>query len=121
MSGLSNAAVTDLANLLFKNTTWAGVGDATGIVGSAAPGSLYISLHTADPGNAGDQTTRECSYTGYARVAIARGAAFTLTSQTISNTSTVTFGTNTGSSQTATHWAIGKSSSGAGEIICSGN
>lgn len=58
--------------LLFNNTTFAGVGDVTGIVGSGAAGSLYISLHTSDPGAAGDQTTNESGYTSYARVAVAR-------------------------------------------------
>lgn len=32
------------------------------------PGNVYVSLHTADPGEGGDQTTNEVSYTSYARV-----------------------------------------------------
>lgn len=32
----------------------------------------YVSLHTGDPGEAGDQTTNEATYAGYARVAVAR-------------------------------------------------
>ena len=31
--------------------------------------NTYVSLHTGDPGVAGNQSTNEVSYTGYARVA----------------------------------------------------
>ena len=58
--------------LVFNNTNIALVGDATGLRGSTTAGSLYLSLHTADPGTSGDQTTNEIAYTGYARVAVAR-------------------------------------------------
>ena len=60
---MANAAATDLMKLIFNNTTWANIGDATGIVGSGAAGNLYLSLHTSSPGEAGDQTTNEISYT----------------------------------------------------------
>lgn len=119
---LSNAAETDLLKLLFTNTTWAGVGDATGIVGSAGAGSLFISLHTADPGEAGDQTTNEISYTGYSRVAVARsGAGWTVSGNSVSPAATISFGQMTaGTGGTVTHFAVGKSSSGTGEILVSG-
>lgn len=58
----ASAANNFLLNL-FNNTTWANVGDATGIVGSGTAGSLYLSLHTSDPGESGDQSTNEISYT----------------------------------------------------------
>ncbi len=60
--GMANSAATDLLKLLFNNTTWANVGDVTGIVGSGAAGNLYLSLHTASPAESGDQTTNEISY-----------------------------------------------------------
>ena len=37
--------------------------------------NFYVALHTADPGEAGDQTTSECDFTGYARVAVSRDGA----------------------------------------------
>lgn len=119
---ISNAAETDILKIIFTNTTWAGVGDATGIVGSSTAGSLYFSLHTADPGEAGDQTTSEISYTGYARVGVARSTGgFTVSGNSVSPAATVSFGQMTaGTGGTVTHFAIGKSSSGAGEIVCSG-
>lgn len=36
--------------------------------------SLFVSLHTADPGEGGSQTTSECAYGSYARVEVARDA-----------------------------------------------
>ena len=58
----------------FNNDDHTNVGDAAGLQNSAAAGNVYVSLHTADPAG-GDQTTSECTYTGYARVAVARSAA----------------------------------------------
>lgn len=118
---LSNAAETDLLNLLFNNTNWANLGDATGLRGATTAGSFYISLHTADPGEAGTQTTSEATYTGYARVAVARtSGGWTVSGATVSNTATITFGACTAGSNTITHFAIGRDSSGTGEIIISG-
>jgi hypothetical protein len=74
IGALSVSGLLNLLKLVFTNTTWANVGDATGLVGSSVAGSLYVSLHTASPA-AGDQTTSETSYTGYARVAVARSGA----------------------------------------------
>jgi hypothetical protein len=69
---LMNTAEDNLLKLLLNNTTWANIGDATGIVGSGAAGVFYVSLHTADPGETGDQTTSEAAYTSYARVSVVR-------------------------------------------------
>ncbi len=117
---MSNASETALLNLLFKNTAWANVGDASGLQPSAAAGSFYIALHSADPGEAGDQTTSEVSYTGYARVAVARGAGFTVAADAVSNAATVQFGECTAGSATVTHFSVGTASGGAGSIIYRG-
>ena len=60
---MANAAATDLMKLLLNNTTWANIGDATGLVGSTSAGSLYLSLHTSSPAESGDQSTNEIAYT----------------------------------------------------------
>lgn len=65
----------DLLLLLFNNTNAGLIGDATGLRGSSTAGSLYVSFHTADPGEAGDQATSEAAYTSYGRVAVARSGA----------------------------------------------
>lgn len=117
----TNTWETGLLELVFKNTTFAGVGDATGLPGSATAGSLYFSLHTADPGEAGDQTTNEVAYTSYARVAVARsGAGFTVSGNAVAPAANVTFPAGTGGSGTATHWGIGTASSGAGKLLYKG-
>jgi hypothetical protein len=108
-----------LLNLLFLNAAFTNVGDAGGLLPSATAGSLYVGLHTADPGEAGDQTTNETAYTGYARVAVARsGAGWSLASTTISNVAAVVFGACTASPGAAiTHASVGTASSGAGKLI----
>ena len=118
MAGLSASAENNLLKLLFNNTTWANVGDVTGLVGSTAAGSFYISLHTADPTDAGNQSSSEATYTGYARVAVARsGAGWTVSGSSVSNAAAITFGACTAGSNTITHFAVGRASSGTGEII----
>lgn len=117
----SNTHENDYLLLMFNNTTMTLVGDAAGILQSAAAGSLYFSLHTSDPGEAGSQTTNEVAYTSYARVAVARsGAGFTVSTNTVALVANVTFPAGTGGSGTATHWGIGASSSGAGKLLYKG-
>jgi hypothetical protein len=107
--------------LLFNNTNIANVGDATGLRGSTAAGSLYVSLHTADPGEAGTQVTSEIAYTSYARVAVARSSAgFTVSGNAAQFTSQINFPAGTGGSGTATHWGLGLAASGAGNLLYSG-
>ena len=107
--------------LFFNNTNFANVGDATGLRGASTAGSLYVSLHTADPGEAGDQSTSEIAYTSYARVAVARsGSGWTVTNNSVSPASTITFPAGTGGSGTATYFGVGTASSGAGVLLYSG-
>lgn len=118
---MTNTAEAALLDLLFLNTDWANIGDAGGLQNSAAAGSFYVSLHSSDPGEAGNQTTNEISYTGYARVAVARtSGGFTRSGATISNTALVQFSQCTGGTATATHFGIGTDLSGAGNLIFKG-
>ena len=117
----SNAFETALLGLLFENTAIANLGDAGGLRASATAGSLYFSLHTADPGEAGDQTTSECTYTSYARVAVARSSAgWTVTGNAVAVDADVVFPAGSGGSGTATHWGLGTLSSGAGVLLYKG-
>ena len=116
-----NTFENDLLLLVFNNTAAALIGDASGLQPSATAGSLYVSLHTGDPGEAGNQTTNECAYTSYARVAVARsGAGWTVSGNAVTNAALVQFPQCTGSSETATHFAIGTASSGAGKVLYKG-
>ena len=120
----SNSFENDVLLLLLNNTNIANLGDATGVRGSSTAGSVFIGLHTADPGETGTQTTSEASYTGYARVAVARSAGGWTISGTAptqaANASAVTFGACTAGSNTITHFSIGRDSSGTGYILLSG-
>ncbi len=118
---LSDTFENDLMLLVFNNTNAALIGDATGLRGSSAAGSLYIALHTADPGEAGDQTTSESAYTGYGRVAVARSAAgFTVTANAVANAAAVTFGACTAGSSTITYFSVGVAASGASKVLWRG-
>lgn len=117
----TNACENSLLLLIFNNTDFALVGDAAGLQNSATAGSLYVSLHTADPGEAGDQSTSEIAYTSYARVAVARsGAGWAVTGNSVSPAATISFPAGTGGSGTATYFGVGTSSSGAGVLLYSG-
>ena len=119
----SNSWETGLLSLVFNNSNFANVGDATGLRGSSTAGSLYLSLHTGDPGEGGNQSTSEISYTGYSRVAIARsGAGFTVSANTVALVNNIDFGTMTaGAGGTATHWGLGTDSAGTGTLLYKGS
>jgi hypothetical protein len=107
--------------LLFNNTDLAGVGDGTGLRGSTTAGSLFVSLHSSDPGEAGNQTTNEISYTGYARVAVARsGSGWTVTANSVSPAANIDFGPCTAGTATATHFGVGTATSGTGKLLYKG-
>jgi len=111
MSAKGNTFENDVVLLTFNGTAYSW----------NANGSLYVSLHTGDLGEAGSQTTSECAFGSYARVAVARNSGgFTVSGDTASNTATISFPECTSGSETVTHVAIGTSSSGAGQIIYKG-
>ena len=118
----SNTFENDLLLLLFNNTAITDIGDAAGLRATTTAGSLYWSLHTADPGEAGTAITNETAYTGYARVAGARaGAGFTVTGNSVSPPANVDFGECTASPGGAlTHFGIVNTSSGAGKLLYKG-
>lgn len=102
---IGNTTENDICLLLFNGTalSW------------NANTDLYVSLHTADPGEGGNQTTSEANYTSYARVAVARtSGGWTVSSNTATNAALIQFPQATGGSNTITYVAIGTASSGAG-------
>lgn len=119
----TNTWEADLIALLFNNTNTGDIGDATGLRGSSTAGSLYVSLHTADPGEAGDQTTNETSYGSYARQGVLRAAGaggWTVSTNQAQNTSVINFPACTSGSATLTHFGIGTASSGTGALLYKG-
>jgi hypothetical protein len=119
----SNTFENELLLLIFNNSDIANIGDASGLQNSATAGSLYVALHTADPGEAGTASTSEAAYTGYARVAVARsGSGWTVTSNNVTNAADIVFGTASGGTpETLTHWSICKESAGSSVILYKGS
>lgn len=120
MSGKTDTFENDLLKLIFNGTAIANLADNA----AASPlTTLYISLHTADPGDAAasGQATSEVTYTGYARVAIARtGSGWVVTGSSVSPAASVDFGQCTAGTMTATYAGIGTASSGNGKLLYSG-
>ena len=108
----------DLMKLIFNATAIANIADNAA---TSPLTNLYVDLHTADPGETGTQTTSETSYTGYARVAVARtSGGWTVTANVASNVAAITFGACTAGTSTITYASVGTASSGTGKILLSG-
>ena len=117
----SSTFESDLLKLVFQGAAIANIAD------NAASGpltSLYVALHTADPGAAGTQATSEVAYAAYARVAVARtSGGWTVSGANptqVAPAVTITFPAGTGGSGTATSWSVGVAASGATKILYSG-
>ena len=117
----SNAFETLILQHIFNNDNIANVGDATGLRGSSTAGNLYITMHTADPGETGTQSSSEAAYTGYSRIAVARSVAgWTVSGNTASNAAEIAFGQASGGTiADITHVGVGTSSSVAGTLLVS--
>lgn len=113
-----NTYENDWLKLVFQATA---IGNIADNAASSPLTNLYVSLHTADPGEAGDQTTSEATYTGYARVAVARTAGgWTVTANSVSPVAAINFGACTAGTNTITHFGVGTATSGAGKLLYSG-
>lgn len=107
----SNATENDLLNYIFNGTAipWAGATD------------WYLALHTADPGEAGDQLTNETAYTGYARIIVPRSVGgWTVSANQAINAALLQFPQCTAGSSVVTHVSVGRNASGASQILYSG-
>jgi hypothetical protein len=114
-----NTFINDFLKLIFNATAIANIADNAA---TSPLTNLYVSLHTANPGAGGSQTTSEAAYTSYARVAVARttGGWTAASAQSTSPVATISFPAATGGSETETYFAIGTASSGAGKLLYSG-
>lgn len=125
MAGKTDAFELDILKLIFNATAIANVADNA----AASPlTNLYLSLHTADPTDApaSGQNTSETTYTGYARISVARTTggwtcatnAGVTTAVPVAN---ITFGTCSAGTATITHVGIGTASSGSGKLLFVGS
>lgn len=124
----SDAFENSFLQLIFNNQNIANIGDATGVRASTTAGQLFVSLHTADPGEAGNQGTNEITttqYQNYVRIGVNRATGaggFTVTGSSVSPASNIDFATagagSTGA--TVTHFGIGTASTGVGVLLYKG-
>ena len=113
-----NTWINDYFQLLFNATAVATIADNAA---STPLTNLYVSLHTADPTAAGNQSSNETAYTGYARVAVSRsGTGWTVTGQTVTPASAITFPACTGGTSTITYFGVGTLVSGVGKLLYAG-
>lgn len=112
----TNTFENQVAALLFNATAIPNIADNAA---SSPVTSYYLSLHTADPGEAGSQNTSETAYTGYARQAVTRNSGgFTVSGNAATNAAQVNFGLCSASpGSNITYVGIGLSSSGAGTLL----
>jgi hypothetical protein len=122
MAGKSDLFELDILKLIFNATAIVNIADNTA---TAPLTSLYVSLHTADPTDAGNQGSSEATYTGYARVGVIRtsGGWTCVTTAGVSTAkpfAAISFGACTAGSSTITNFSIGVASSGATKILYAG-
>ena len=115
----SNTFENDLLKLILNGTPIPNLADNAA---TAPLTMLYVALHTADPGESGNQSTNEVAYTGYARVGVARTAGgWAVTGNSVSPANNIEFGEMTGGTPgTATHASIGTAATGTGKILYKG-
>lgn len=108
----------DWLKLIFQATAIANIADNAV---TAPLTSIFVALHTADPGEAGTQATSEATYTGYARISAARTAGgWTVTANSVSPVANLDFPACTAGTNTITHWSVGVATSGATKLLYSG-
>ena len=113
----SNAMETALLKLVFQAVSWSNVARTAGTPIT----SIRVSLHTADPGEAGTQATSEAAYGAYVRVSVARATTGWAVAAGVANpAANISFAQATSGTETITHFGIGTATSGAGELLYSG-
>jgi hypothetical protein len=115
---ISDTSENAILALIFNATTWANyANNAT----TTPETNIICALHTADPGDAGTQSTSEATYTNYGRVNVLRtSGGWTVTANSVSPVAAINFPAGTGGSGTVTFFSTGKSGGGATPILFSG-
>jgi hypothetical protein len=81
--------------------------------------NFFLSLHTADPTDAGAQNSSEAAYTGYTRSTLSRSTTAVTNSTTgsVENKSLISFPVCTAGVSYVTHIGLGISFSGTGTLL----
>ena len=104
----ANTTEQDLLAYIFKATA----------ISWAAATELDIHLHTADPGEGGNSSTSEATYTSYAAVTVDRNGTDWTGTNPVANGILIQFPQCTGGSNTLTHVSI--TPQGSTQILYSG-
>lgn len=113
----SNTAENSIINAIFRAVAWANMLDNA----ASSPATTFdISLHTAAGADSDSHNTNEATYTGYARVSIARstGGWDAASGGATQNTAAITFAACTAGSNTIQSFKIIR---GATEVIAWGD
>ena len=120
---MSIADVTEfnILKLIFNATNWANVADNA----AASPiTTISMALHTADPGDAGTQSTSESAYAGYLRQSVNRNTSgWTVASgnpSTAALAANVDYPPSGGTATTVSNFSAGKPGGGATDIYWTG-
>jgi hypothetical protein len=118
---ISDTTETAILALIFNATAWANYADNAATTPQT---QIATALHTADPGDAGNQSTSEAAYTSYARSNVNRNSGgFTVSGNNptqVAPAAAISFPQGTGGSGTVTHFSFGKTGGGATAILYSG-
>lgn len=110
-----NTFENDLLKLIFQAV------DITTLADNAATSpevNLSVSLHTADPGEAGAQNTNEATFGGYTRINVGRTATgWAVAANIASPVADITFPQASSATNTITHFGVGNATSGAGVLF----
>lgn len=112
MAGKSDATENSFLLLLYNATSWTGVA----VNHTTTPFTqVFVALHTADPTDAGTQTSSEISYTNYARVQVVRtSGGWTVTGNSASPVAAITFPESAGGTGgTVTHFSTSGAAGGS--------
>lgn len=101
----TNAFENSLLLLIFNATP---IADIAADDQTSPATTLTVSLHTADPGEAGTMTTSEAAYGSYARVTVARtSGGWTVTGNSVSPAANIDFPQASSGTETITHFGVG--------------
>lgn len=114
----ANTYENQVLELLFNST----LASHMGTLGTTGNTNLFVSLHTSDPGETGNQQTGECSFGGYSRVAVVRTTSGWVAPSggSTSNAAVIAFPECSSGSETVTHVGIGTLTSGTGTLLYKG-
>jgi len=120
---ISNTTETAILKLAFQAAAWANYADNAA---SSPQTGVGVSLHTADPADAGDSTTSEVGYSGYGRVNVARSTTgWTESSGTVVPVANIDFTAGLSGTGIVTFFATSKTTAavptGAQAILWSGS